>query len=146
VIKKLKISVCILFSVFLLVSCVPSVRFASRSNSVSQNNSTSTETSKVVMGETFRGLASYYADEFNGRKTSNGEIFDMNDFTAAHRTLPFGTKLQVTNLKNGKSVIVRINDRGPFAEDRIIDLSKAAAEAIGMLNDGVAEVEIRVIE
>ncbi len=143
---KYKIIAFILFSFLFLSSCVPSIRFASRTNSSDENNYKTGENSKAIVGETFRGVASYYADEFNGKKTSNGEIFDMNGYTAAHRTLPFGTKVLVTNLKNGKSVIVRINDRGPFAEDRIIDLSKAAAEAIGMISDGVAEVEIKVIE
>lgn len=89
------------------------------------------------------GKASYYADFFQGRKTSNGEVFRQRKRTAAHKTLPFGTKVKVTNAKNGKTVTVRINDRGPFVEGRIIDLSKKAARKLGMLNDGVVNVEIR---
>jgi len=92
------------------------------------------------------GMASYYAEEFNGRKTSNGEVFDMNDLTAAHRSLPFQTKVKVTNLDNGRSVVVRINDRGPFIEGRIIDLSLAGAKAIGMIGTGTAQVRLEVVE
>ena len=91
------------------------------------------------------GMASYYAEEFNGRKTSNGEVYDMNALTAAHRTLPFNSKVQVTNLGSGKSVVVRINDRGPFKADRIIDLSLAAAKAIQMIGTGTAKVQLQVI-
>ncbi len=89
------------------------------------------------------GKASYYADFFKGRKTSNGETFRQRKLTAAHRTLPFGTKVKVTNLKNGKTVKVRINDRGPFVDGRIIDLSRKAARRLGMVDDGVVPVEIR---
>jgi len=92
------------------------------------------------------GIASYYADKFNGRKTSNGEIFDMNTLTAAHKALPFNSVVKVTNLDNGKSVIVRVNDRGPFIEGRIIDLSLAAAKAISMIGTGTARVSLEVLE
>lgn len=92
------------------------------------------------------GIASYYGDEFNGRKTSNGEVFDMNKLTAAHKALPFNSVVKVTNLDNGKSVIVRVNDRGPFVEGRIIDLSMAAAKAIGMTGTGTARVLLEVLE
>lgn len=89
------------------------------------------------------GKASYYADKFDGRKTSNGETFRQSKKTAAHRTLPFGTKVTVKNLTNGRSVKVRINDRGPFVKGRMIDLSKKAAKKIDMVNAGIANVEIR---
>lgn len=89
------------------------------------------------------GKASYYADSFSGKKTASGERFRQGRRTAAHPTLPFGTKVKVTNMKNGRTVKVRINDRGPFVKGRIIDLSKKAARKLGMLNDGVAEVKIR---
>ncbi len=92
-----------------------------------------------------RGIASYYGARFHGRKTANGEVFDMYAFTAAHKTLPFGTVLLVTNLNNGKKVTVRINDRGPFVRNRILDLSYAAAREIGMIDSGTAEIEARVI-
>jgi rare lipoprotein A len=92
------------------------------------------------------GIASYYAEEFHGRKTSSGETYDMNDLTAAHQTLPFGTVVKVTNKTTGRSVIVRINDRGPFLKDRIIDLSLGAAEKIGMIGPGTAEVHLEILE
>lgn len=92
------------------------------------------------------GKASYYHDKFNGRKTANGEIFDNDKLTAAHKTLPFGTKVRVKNLRNNKTVSVVINDRGPFVAGRIIDLSRAAAAKIGMIRSGVAEVEVLVLE
>ena len=90
-------------------------------------------------------VASYYADKYHGRKTSNGEVFNMYDLTAAHKTLPFNTKVKVTNLSNGKSVVVRINDRGPFIKGREIDLSKAAAVKIGMIKSGTAKVSLEIV-
>lgn len=92
---------------------------------------------------TENGKASYYADKFEGRKTASGETFRQGGLTAAHRTLPFGTKVTVINISNGRSVKVRINDRGPFSQGRVIDLSKKAARRIGMLTTGVAVVEIK---
>jgi rare lipoprotein A len=91
------------------------------------------------------GLASYYADKFHGRLTANGEVFDADDLTAAHRSFRFGTMLQVTNLKNNKSVVVRVNDRGPHVRGRIVDLSNAAASEIGLGRTGTARVKLEVI-
>jgi rare lipoprotein A len=88
------------------------------------------------------GSASSYGQEFHGRKTSNGESFDMNAMTAAHKTLPMGVFVRVQNRRNGNEVVVRINDRGPFVRDRIIDLSEAAAVRLGMLRDGVVPVKV----
>ncbi|OPX33970.1 hypothetical protein B1H10_04650 [candidate division KSB1 bacterium 4484_188] len=87
--------------------------------------------------ESFRGTASFYGAKFHGQKTASGEIFDMNKLTAAHRTLPFGTVCRVTNLANKKSVIVKINDRGPFVPGRVLDLSRGAAQALGAIPQGV---------
>jgi len=98
---------------------------------------------QVLKQEAF---ASYYGDEFNGRPTSSGELFDMNAFTCAHKTLPFGTMLEVTNLANRKKVIVRVNDRGPFVEEREIDVSKAAAIALDMISSGIAKVSILIVD
>lgn len=92
-----------------------------------------------------RGIASWYGRKFHGRKTSNGEVYDMYAMSAAHKKLPIPTYAKVTNLENGRSVIVRINDRGPFHENRVIDLSYAAASRIGMLGKGTALVEVRTI-
>ena len=89
------------------------------------------------------GIATYYSESYNGRKTANGEIFHSSALTAAHKKLPFGTKVKVTNLSNGKTVKVRINDRGPFVQGRIIDLTKKAAKKLDMVNAGITKVSIR---
>lgn len=91
-------------------------------------------------GEIGRGMASWYGPGFHGRRTASGERFDEGGLTAAHRTLPFGSRVLVRNLRNGREVVVRINDRGPWKRDRIIDLSRAAAAALGMLQAGEASV------
>ena len=92
------------------------------------------------------GLASWYGGDFHGKKTANGEIFNTNAYTAAHRTLPFNTVVKVTNLYNLKTTMVRINDRGPFRKGRVIDLSKAAAADLDMLDSGVIPVRIEIVE
>jgi rare lipoprotein A len=91
------------------------------------------------------GIASFYADKFVGRTTANGEKYRHNKLTAAHKTLPFGTTVKVKNLENGKEVVVRINDRGPFVEGRIIDLSKSAAEKLDFVQKGIVKVEITTV-
>jgi rare lipoprotein A len=88
------------------------------------------------------GVASYYGSEFHGRRKANGEIFDMNEMTAAHPTLPFGTRVRVTNLSNGRTVIVRISDRGPFTRGRMVDVSFAAAKALDFVSDGITRVKM----
>ena len=88
------------------------------------------------------GVASYYAAKYHGRTTASGETFDNGKLTAAHRTLPFGTTVRVTNLTNGRSVVVRVNDRGPFVAGRIIDLSRAAAQRLDMIEAGLARVKV----
>lgn len=132
---SLKFYIVVFIGLMAISSCSSIIRFSNNNN---QDNS---EYSK-----NFRGYASYYADQFHGKKTANGEIFDMNKMTAAHKTLPFNTKLRVTNLKNGKSTFVRINDRGPFSGNRVIDLSKQAAIELDMIKDGVVEVECEVVD
>ena len=92
------------------------------------------------------GVASYYGRRFHGRRTANGERFNMQAMTAAHRTLPFGSLVRVTNPRNGRSVTVRINDRGPFVRGRTIDLSRAAAEELCMISRGHANVELELLE
>lgn len=91
------------------------------------------------------GMASFYADKFEGRKTASGEIYRHSLLTAAHRTLPFGTTVRVTNISNQKTVEVVINDRGPFTKGRIIDVSKSAAEQLGFIQEGVTRVRIEVL-
>jgi rare lipoprotein A len=92
------------------------------------------------------GMASWYGPGFDGKRTASGEVYDMEDMTAAHKRLPFGTRVQVYNVDNGRRTEVRINDRGPFVDNRIIDLSMAAAREIGMLGPGTARVRIAVVE
>ncbi len=144
----------------LLAGCSSSPRFATRSTPPAsrtdgtQGNAKSDEpkssqplrtpSGKVLL--TLDGVASYYADDYNGKQTSNGEVYDMNDLTAAHRTFPFGTKVRVTNLENKKNVVVRVNDRGPFKEGRIIDLSLEAAKELDLMRMGTAKVRLEVLE
>jgi rare lipoprotein A len=118
--------IALLFGVQLLTGCASASRSGGRAS-----------------GEAESGVASYYAHKYHGRTTASGERFDMNDLTAAHKTLPFGTRVRVTNLDNGKTVTVRVNDRGPFVKGRVIDLSLAAAKKIDMVNAGLANVEVR---
>ncbi|MAO65125.1 MAG: septal ring lytic transglycosylase RlpA family lipoprotein [Balneola sp.] len=118
---------------FLLTSCGVSKRSADFSVS---------EDTRVIEN----GVASWYGPNFHGKLTANGEVYDMDGVTAAHRTLPFETILLVENLDNGKTVQVRINDRGPYAKDRIIDLSKGAAEQVDMLGPGTARVRLYLLE
>ncbi len=107
------------------------------------NGGTNGQAHKAV-GEAV-GVASWYGGTFHGRTTASGEPYDMHAMTAAHPSLPFGTKVRVTNLENGRSVVLRINDRGPFAKRRIIDVSRHAAEHLGFLGAGVARVRVQVI-
>ena len=100
----------------------------------------------LIFAQNQSGKASFYADKFEGRKTASGEIYVHHKMTAAHRTLPFGTWVRVINQKNGKEVVVKVNDRGPFVAGRIIDLSKSAAEKLDMVRAGVADVHMEVLQ
>jgi rare lipoprotein A len=137
--------------VLLLVGCSSTPRFAERGES-SSGSRTQARTGQAVQPPsgkvllTLEGVASYYAHDFHGKQTSNGEMFDMNALTAAHRTFPFGTKVRVTNLENNKMVVVRVNDRGPFKEGRIMDLSMGAAKEIDAIRNGTARVKLEVLE
>ena len=96
--------------------------------------------------QTEEGIASYYHNKFHGKATASGELYDKNKFSGAHKKLPFGSKVKVTNLANQKSVVVIINDRGPYAKGRIIDLSYAAAVKINMIKQGVVKVRLEILE
>jgi|694.fasta_scaffold138931_2 rare lipoprotein A (peptidoglycan hydrolase) len=100
---------------------------------------------KTPLASVYQGRASFYGPGFYGRQTANGEVFRPGTMTAAHKTLPFGTRVRVTNMSNGRSTVVRINDRGPYVGGRIIDLSETAADAIGMRNSGVSPVKIQIL-
>jgi rare lipoprotein A len=132
----------IFFSFVFLGGCSSSPRFTKDVSGSSRNTPSDSRRSL----QTIEGIASFYSTEFHGRKTANGETFDMYKMTAAHRTFPFNTKLRVTNLENKRSIIVRVNDRGPFKMHRIIDLSYAAAAQLSMLSTGTAKVRLEVLE
>lgn len=103
------------------------------------------QNSNLQVIQEITGVASWYGPGFNGRQSANGEIFNQNELTAAHKSLPFGTLVRVTNLNNGRSVIVRINDRGPYIGNRILDLSARAAQEIGMISTGVAPISLEIL-
>ncbi len=100
---------------------------------------------QFLIANSVRGQASWYGPGFHGRLTANGERYNQNALTAAHPRLRFGTRVKVTNLNNGRSIVVRINDRGPYAEDRVIDVSAAAARSLGMIETGVAPVKVTIL-
>jgi rare lipoprotein A (peptidoglycan hydrolase) len=115
---------------------------------VPQQTAAKSDTSgaQETVAATFTGLASWYGPRFHGRLTASGEPFDMASLTAAHPHLPFGSRVRVTNLANGRSVVVTINDRGPYVKPRIIDLSHAAARRLGFVDDGLTEVRLEVLD
>jgi len=121
-------------SVFVLMGCARS-----------KTNLRTTHALRASQGKSWNGIASWYGRKFHGRCTASGEIFDMREHTAAHRTLPFGTRIRVTNLQNGRHTIVRINDRGPFVAGREIDLSYVAARDIGIVEKGLEKVKIEIL-
>jgi rare lipoprotein A len=134
-----------------LIGCTPSPRFAERGDHSKETKTSEgiDQPGKHISGKvllTLEGVASYYAHDFHGKQTSNGETYDMNALTAAHRTFPFGTKVRITSLENNKTVIVRVNDRGPFKEGRIMDLSLGAAKEIDLILNGTARVRLEVLE
>ena len=100
---------------------------------------------RVKQGYTQKGVASYYHDSLHGRKTASGEVYNKRILSAAHKSLPLGTKVRVTKASSGKSIVVKINDRGPFVKGRIIDLSRRAARRLGIIGSGVAKVEVEVL-
>ncbi len=143
--KQFLLLVLFIFTLFLNQCATSNQRRSSGKEQIPKRESLIYNREQSAHVKTFYGNASYYAEEFHGRKTASGEIYNMNEYTAAHRTLPFGTVCRITNLKNQKSVLVRINDRGPFVADRIIDLSKAAAKAIDGIHEGIINVKIEIL-
>lgn len=134
-------------SALLFASCASSPRFTkSRHAEPAVPSSASAPDLSASRSSVSEGVASYYAHDFHGKKTANGERYDMNDLTAAHRSFPFNTKVRVTNLSNGRTVVVRVNDRGPFKLERIMDLSLGAAERLEMTKSGTATVRLEVLE
>lgn len=146
--KRLALYIAVTFALIFMVNCSsmsPNIRFAEIGTGSTGSEQIEDDGDFTPSGDGFTGKASFYHDKFNGRKTSNGEIFSNHKFTCAHKTLPFGTMLKVTNMSTGQSVIVKVNDRGPFVRGRVIDLSKAAARQIGMIQEGVATVRVEIM-
>ncbi|NEV61462.1 septal ring lytic transglycosylase RlpA family protein [Thiorhodococcus minor] len=100
---------------------------------------------KTAPGQTQKGIASYYHDSLHGNKTASGQVYNKNRLSAAHKTLPLGSKVKVTDTNTGRSIVVKVNDRGPFVKGRIIDLSRAAARKLGIVKRGIARVEVKVL-
>ncbi len=149
---KPPIPVAIIFTLFLFISCgprhvvierrapLPEKKEATKERSVPE-----TKIEKMDSRWVQYGIASWYGGEFHGRPTSSGEVYDMNQLTCAHNTLPLGTTVMVTNLENGRSLELKVNDRGPFVKERIIDVSYAAAQMLGMWAKGTAPVKVEVV-
>lgn len=133
-----------IIAVILTVAC--SVDRSLRSHRFNRSRPQPISSARKVDSGYITGTSSYYGKKFHGRKTASGETFNMYDFTAAHKTLPFGTILEVENLANNKKVVVRINDRGPFVGDRILDLSYAAALEIDMIRTGTAKIRAKILD
>ena len=134
----------LLLVIFLFtISCTVSPRYGV-SNQV--NNKKNTKNNRVKSNGVLRGVSSWYGPNFHGKLTANGEVYDMYGVTAAHKTLTLNTVVRVTNLDNGKSLILRINDRGPYVDGRILDCSFGAAKKLGFHEQGTANVEIKIIE
>jgi len=147
---------CALFclALFLLINCAASPKY--RSDRIPRKLPASAKTAKPVdmpknlwnapSLQTLYGKASWYGPKFHGRKTANGEVYNMYSNSAAHKELPFNTWIRVTNLKNNKVIVTRVNDRGPFIKGRILDLSYGAAKELDMLIDGVVDIKIEVVQ
>ena len=134
-----------LILILFLFNCTSSPRYGS-GDYLPKNNSTSKISKNFKNKKILIGESSYYADDFHGKITANGETYDMYGLTAAHKTLPLNTIIKVTNLSNKKTAILRVNDRGPYAKGRILDCSYGAAIKLGFLDQGVTRVKIEVIE
>ena len=126
--------------------CASTTRFAKSDGTSSSDNAEGTKYGNAEILQTEYTVASYYADKFNGRQTANGETYDIYGISAAHISYPFGTIVKVTNLSNGKSVVLKINDRKPDTNGRDIDLSLGAAEKLNMVQSGIAKVRIDVLK
>jgi rare lipoprotein A len=132
-------------NLIIILLSITALVMASCSSAVKYTNS-EVAPKNVKVGDKFIGVASYYADKLYGQLTASGESYDLEKFTAAHRSIPFGTKVLVRNLLNNRTVEVKINDRGPFVEGRMIDISKAAADKLDMIGQKPPQVEITILE
>ena len=138
--------VVLLTTMLIFFSCTPSPRYSSDFSNSSSNNKKTKKSTKINYKKQEIGVSSYYGTQFHGNLTANGEVFDMYGVTAAHKTLPLGTVARITNLDNDKSIILRINDRGPYINGRILDCSYGAALKLDFITSGTAKVKIDIIE
>jgi len=149
---RLPFLIIIVVSSFIFISCASSVRYTTKENSKNRFENKRTYSNLEETYKDYKVLesdievASYYSDDFHGKETANGEIYNMYDYTAAHITYPFNTIVRVTNLSNDRTVIVRINDRKPDTNDRAIDLSLKAAHELRMISSGITKVKVEVLE
>ena len=134
------------FIIFIIFSCTVSPRYNSSSISLKNNKKYNKNNNHSSNKSIYKGISSWYGPNFHGKLTANGEVYDMYGLTAAHKTLPLNTIARVTNLDNGKSIILRINDRGPYVGNRILDCSLGAARKLDFYKDGTAFVKIEIIE
>tara|TARA_B100002052_G_C15670510_1_gene501525 strand:- start:112 stop:582 length:471 start_codon:yes stop_codon:yes gene_type:complete len=142
-------TIIVYIALFILYSCSPSPRYNSDSIKNEKQNLSTGKKNKIKFNKkktVYKGVSSYYGPKFHGKLTANGEVYDMYGITAAHKEIPFNTVARVTNLDNGKSLILRINDRGPYIDGRILDCSYGAAKKLDFINQGTANVKIEVIE
>jgi len=151
IIRNKKISLLLFLSLFL--SCTSAPRYGTSSNKTGSSNSkkikngpSTLNTKNVKHRKIMNGISSFYSEDFHGKLTANGEVYDMYGVTAAHKTLPLNTVCRVTNTSNSKSLILRINDRGPYVKGRILDCSYGAAKKLDFINAGTTNVKIEVIE
>ena len=133
--------VVLLLTILIFSGCTSSPRYSSKSSTSNNKKSKNVNHKKQQVG-----ISSYYGEQFHGNLTANGEVYDMYGVTAAHKTLPLGTVAKITNLENGKSIILRINDRGPYVAGRILDCSYGAALKLDFVTKGTTKVKIDVIE
>lgn len=151
-ISKIKFLLCLILILIVFSSCtsannkIASRQGFNRERKMQKKYANKYKDKTIPYGKVYKGEASYYSDEFHGKKTASGEKFDMGDLTCAHKSLPFNTKLEITNLANGQKVVVRVNDRGPYKDGRVVDLSKAAAKKISLVKMGVAKVRAEVVK
>ena len=142
-------TIIVYIALFILYSCSPSPRYNSDSIKNEKQNLSTGKKNKIKFNKkktVYKGVSSYYGPKFHGKLTANGEVYDMYGLTAAHKTLPLNTIARVTNLENNKSLILRINDRGPYIKGRILDCSYGAAKKLGFIEQGTTKVKIEVIE
>ena len=142
--RKIASLVTSILCIYFIIHCSNSPRYTGKSGSRYKQKKNLKSTSKS--NNRFKGISSYYGEDFHGKLTANGEVYDMYGLTAAHKTLPLNTIVRVTNLENNKSLILRINDRGPFVKGRILDCSYGAAKKLDFIKQGKTKVQVDVIE